>query len=172
MKLAKFLDSLSITAAGELTFQQFIDEGFDTLYKINEMSIDQMASSGKSKNRILGEKTAEKIYNSLHSARVRLLLEFSDLWIDKLDDTPPQEEENNELLMNVRGKKLLFTGEGPFSRATLTAILKRNGAIVQSSLTKETDILILADLDSNKNKAKKARKYGTKMITYEDIFGW
>ena len=177
MNLAQFLNSISIEGAGELTFDLMMEEGYNTIEKINGMTIQQIADVGRSSKRTIGEKTAGKIRNSLHSDRVRELLQYKNLWVkeefkqDMSDALSIQVEDGSELKIDVKGKKVLFTGSGFFSRSALTAILKRNGAIVQSSVTKETDILILEDLDSISNKARKARKYGTKMVTYKDVFG-
>lgn len=207
MNLAQFLNSISIEAAGEVTFDLMIEEGFDNIEKINAMTVQEIADVGKSSRKTVGDKTAERIWKSLHSSRVQELLIYEKLWVDimpieeieavteafKRVETPtgykPDQmmfivkdnvnlkdhlkidvEEGSELKIDLRGKKVLFTGTGPYSRSALTAILKRNGAIVQKSVTKETDILILGDIESTSNKAKKARKYGTKMVTYNDVF--
>lgn len=205
MNLPQFLNSISIEAAGEVTFNLMIEEGYDTVEKINAMTVQQIADVGKTSKKTIGEKTAEKIWNSLHSNRVKALLIYENLWVNeptmkdiadafKRAETPtgmmPDQiafivkdgvslqdhlginvEGESELKIDVRGKKVLFTGTGPFSRSALTSILKRNGAIVQKAVTKETEILILESLESTSNKAKKARKYGTKMVTYSDVFG-
>jgi len=39
------------------------------------------------------------------------------------------------------------------------------GGECPSSLAKDTDYLVMADLDSTSTKAEKARKYGTKVLT-------
>lgn len=176
ISLAAYMNFLSIVGAGEVTWNQVVDAGYDTIDKINAMSIEEISNIGASEGHRVGEKTAQKIWDCLHSERVQQLLKFSDLWIEKdqiqmKDSLKIEIEENeSELKMDLWGKKVLFTGEGCFPRNVLTAVLKRNGVIVQTSLTKETDVLILADLNSTSNKAKKARKYGTKMVTYGDVF--
>ena len=206
MNLAQFLSSISIENAGEHTFDMIIEEGYTTIDQINGMTIQQIADIGKVSKKTIGEKTAKRIWDSLHSVRVQELLPYADLWIEKepsmedisaafkgvetptgykpdrvsfivkngenlLDVAKKMEGGTNELKMDLQGNKVLFTGKGEYSRDALTNILKRNGAIIQKSVTKETDILILSDLESNSNKAKKARKYGTKMVTYQDVLG-
>jgi NAD-dependent DNA ligase len=167
MNLAEFLNSLSIEGAGELTFNLIMEEGFDSIEKINSMGLDQIANVGKLNKKTIGEKTAWRLSKSLHSEHIQELLPYSTLWVkeDIIEDL-----KDSELRIDVRGKKLLFTGDGPFPRIVLTAILKRNGAIIQSSVTKDTEILVLADRNSSSNKANKARKYGIKMMLYSDVF--
>jgi len=208
ISLAAYMNFLSIVGAGDVTWNQVVDAGYDTVDKINAMTIEELSNVGSGEGHRVGEKTAQKIWDCLHSERVQELMKFFDLWIDK---GPPMEdiakafervetssgylpnrigfivpkdenlvdflkrtdkpiEEESELKMDLRGKKVLFTGTGPFSRSTLTAVLKRNGAVVQDNIRKDTEVLILADLNSDSNKVKKARKWGIKMVTYEDVF--
>ncbi len=207
ISLAEYMNFLSIVGAGDVTWNQVVDAGYDTIEKINAMSVEELSNIGAGEGHRVGEKTAQKIWDCLHSERVQQLMKFSDLWIEKVPiediakaiervETPsgclpnqigfivPKDEnlvdflkrvdkpieEESELKMDLRGKKVLFTGTGPFSRSTLTAVLKRNGAIVQDNIRKDTEVLILADLNSDSNKAKKARKWGVPMVTYEDVF--
>lgn len=212
------MDSLSIAGAGKVTWRQIVEAGYDTVEHINEMLVQEIANVGGSNSKKIGEKTAQKIWDCLHSDRVQELLKYSNLWVEKKDPiediaaamervektglrpdkiafvVPKDinfqdisvamqdkveisdslhieiEEDESELKIDLQGKKVLFTGKGPFSRETLTAVLKRNGALVQDNIRKDTELLILADLDSDSNKAKKARKWGIKLIKYEDVF--
>lgn len=218
ISLDKYMDSLSITGAGKVTWRQIVEAGYDTVEHINEMSVQEIANVGGSDSKKIGEKTAQKIWDCLHSDRVQELLKFSNLWVEKdlpiediaaamdgientgmrpdkiafvvPNDTNLQdiavamqdkvemsdslrieiEEDESELKMDLQGKKVLFTGKYEYSRQTLTSVLKRNGAILQDNIRKDTEILICADLNSNSNKAKKARKWGIKMVTYGDVF--
>jgi NAD-dependent DNA ligase len=239
MNLTQFLSSVSIEGAGEHTFDMIVEEGYTTIEQINEMSMQQIADIGKISKKTIGEKTAKRIWDSLHSNRVQELLPHVNLWVEEepsmdeettsslinssasfvsedveigdtihdlankkdyrivasngggnysinelkdiavslkdqvlcKDSLNIQVEGGSELKIDLQGKKVLFTGKGEYSRDALTSILKRNGAVVKSSITKDLDLLILADLNSTSNKAKKARKWGIKMVTYKDVFG-
>ncbi len=72
---------------------------------------------------------------------------------------------------NFVGKKVCFTGvltgrlDGvPVSRTTALELIAAKGMIPTDSLTKTTDILVVADPDTLSSKAEKARKYGTRII--------
>ncbi|AKT39807.1 NAD-dependent DNA ligase LigA [Chondromyces crocatus] len=62
-----------------------------------------------------------------------------------------------------------FTGSGTRPRGELTQLVESNGGRVLGSVTKELNYLILADPSSASSKAEKARKYGTKLITEEQL---
>lgn len=90
MNLVQFLNSISIEAAGELTWNMIVEAGYDTVEKINRMSIDEIAVVGEADKREqslmqvkkIGEKTAIKIWNSLHGDRVQQLLPNWN-WVSK-----------------------------------------------------------------------------------------
>ena len=84
--------------------------------------------------------------------------------------TAPVEE------MNLHGKRVCFTGElrcrykgQMIPRELAEELAASAGLIVMASVTKNLDILILADPHSQSGKAKKARMYGIR-IMHELVF--
>lgn len=76
----------------------------------------------------------------------------------------------------MHGKSVCFTGEmtctygGEFvTRALAEELAERAGMIVRSSVTKELEILVVADPDTQSSKAVKARKYGVRIVA-ERVF--
>jgi DNA polymerase III epsilon subunit family exonuclease len=76
--------------------------------------------------------------------------------------------EMNECWM---GKTVCFTGESQCSvngrmitRTMAESIAAEKGLIIQSYVTKKLDMLIAADPNTQSNKAKKAKQYGTRII--------
>lgn len=68
-------------------------------------------------------------------------------------------------------QKVVFTGAcSQYGRKELTNVLEEKGFEVQSSLKKDTDILLCETLDSSSSKMKKAKDNGTKVIVYADFF--
>lgn len=63
-----------------------------------------------------------------------------------------------------------FTGKGPMSRNEMTAIAIKAGASVTKSVTNETTILVIIDMDSQSTKARKARENGIELIGPETFF--
>ena len=69
------------------------------------------------------------------------------------------------------GKRVCFTGEcicqydgGLITRGIATQLASERGLIVQESVTKGLDILIVADPESQSGKARKARQYGIPIL--------
>jgi NAD-dependent DNA ligase len=74
------------------------------------------------------------------------------------------------------GKRVCFTGElistiggKSVTRAMAHAFAERAGLVIASSVTKQLDVLVVADPCSQSGKAKKARQYGTRIIA-EAVF--
>ena len=74
-------------------------------------------------------------------------------------------EENN---MDTLGS-VCFTGAGPMGRKELSAMAEAKGWEVASSVTAKLTVLVCADPSSNSSKMQKARKNGTKVISYEEF---
>lgn len=76
-------------------------------------------------------------------------------------------EEGEEKMLS--GKQFCLTGKGTMGRKELQDLIMSKGGIVKSSVTKSTDFLVSADPESNSSKTKKAKKYGTEIISYEKL---
>ena len=70
---------------------------------------------------------------------------------------------------SLNGKSFCFTGAASMPRKELWALVEKNGGIVHESIKKDTDYLVLADVNSNSGKAKKAREQGTTLLSEEDF---
>ncbi len=77
---------------------------------------------------------------------------------------------------SLSGLSVCFTGESrsmldgaPLSRARAQQLAAEAGLIVRKSVTRDLDILVVADLDSLSGKARKAREYGIRIMA-ETVF--
>ncbi|MGE3445864.1 MAG: BRCT domain-containing protein [Acidimicrobiia bacterium] len=71
-----------------------------------------------------------------------------------------------------RGLRVVFTGEHPnLDRADLIAHATCLGLEVQGGVTKNTDLLVAADPDTNSGKAGKARRYGIPVLGAQQFAG-
>jgi len=68
----------------------------------------------------------------------------------------------------VNGKVFTLTGKGPYSRQEIQTMITNNGGIVKS-ISKNTNYLVAAEIDTSSSKAQKARKYGISIITYDEL---
>lgn len=167
--LAQFLSALSIAEATEQTFQAIIDAGYSSFDKILALTPSAMSQIVLAGGGRIGQR-AYDIYSSLHSERVSQLIARADAWLDT-DASKPVAGSAFPLLIDVTGKRICLTGAGPADRKALAAQLSSAGAIMQSAVSKNTDILICAALDSQKSKANKARVLGTTVLEYSAVFG-
>ena len=176
MKLSQFLSSLSISGATENTWDVVINAGYDTLDKIREMSQHQLAQIERPTGVRIGEVNAEKIFESLHSDRVTECCVLQH-FLQKSEDSVETELPNNISLFSNpphltlhswNGMHVVMTGEGPAPRQVLSAVLSEAGVIKQSSVSKNTDLLIAARDDTVK--ARKATALGIKVVSYSEVF--
>lgn len=72
---------------------------------------------------------------------------------------------------SLEGKRVCFTGElqadlhgEPITRAMAHRLAEQAGLVVANSVTKELDLLVTSDPNSQSGKAGKARKYGTRIV--------
>jgi len=64
---------------------------------------------------------------------------------------------------------ICFTGKSVIPRAEMVAMAKMAGASVVGAVTKTTTILVITDIESTTVKARKAREFGTKLMSPEDF---
>lgn len=69
----------------------------------------------------------------------------------------------------LAGLSFCFTGASSRPRAELVQLVEKNGGRVLTGVTKELSYLVIADPESTSTKAVRARRYGTKLITEEQL---
>ena len=99
-----------------------------------------------------------------------------------LDQAPAQSQESlrspptQSMPDSLAGQRVCFTGEcqctyggEPIYRERAEMLVSEHGLVYADSVTKKLDILVVADPDSLSGKAKKARKYGIRIV-HEPVF--
>ncbi|MFN7840491.1 MAG: exonuclease domain-containing protein [Pirellula sp.] len=73
---------------------------------------------------------------------------------------------------DLRGKSVCFTGQlnatlggAPISRDIAETLAEKAGLTIASGVTKKLDLLVVADPNTQSGKAKKAREYGTRILS-------
>lgn len=82
-------------------------------------------------------------------------------------------EKKVEIKNSMDGLNIVITGKlQKFGRKTAFTLIKNKGGIPSDSLTKETNVLVIADekLGTKTDKVKKAEKYGTKILSEADFY--
>lgn len=93
---------------------------------------------------------------------------INNLWsyIEPADYELPNAESSNS---NISGKVFVLTGKMPKKRNEYETMITSKGGIVAGSVSKNTDYLVIADVNSTSSKAEKARKLGTKLISPTEL---
>ena len=93
---------------------------------------------------------------------------INNLWsyIEPADYELPNTESSDS---NISGKIFVLTGKMPKKRNEYEAMITSKGGIVAGSVSKNTDYLVIADVNSTSSKAEKARKLGTKLISPTEL---
>ena len=161
MTLSKFLGSLPIESASEITFDLILEK-HPTLEEVLSLTKEELASIGSDSKKSIGLSRATKIWDSLHSDYILSLLKYKDLWVKKEEPVILSSDTQNFFY----GKRVCFTGTAPVPRKELTSLLKGVGAIVKDSVTKDLDYLLIEDVNSQSSKAQNARKNNIPIMTY------
>ncbi len=155
MSLSVFIAGLDIEGIGETTVQKLIDAGYTNLEKLQNASVDAIAS-------VYGfaeimAKTFKKGLEENHS----LIKELLEKGLVSLEETGEGK---------LTGKSFCFTGElVTMKRNDAEALVKKNGGSCKSSVTKDLNYLVTNDTTSGSSKNVKAAKLGIPVITEEEF---
>lgn len=70
---------------------------------------------------------------------------------------------------SLGGKSFCFTGAASMPRKELWTLVEKNGGVVHEGIKKDTDVLVLSDVNSTSSKAQKARKQGITLLSEADF---
>jgi DNA ligase (NAD+) len=109
------------------------------------------------------EKSATELVVSLKAKKVL---------IDKLISYgfDPKHKVASVVDSGITGLKFCITGTLTLKRTELQKMVKENGGIVQSGVSKDTNYLITNDVESSSSKFKKAKSLNLPIITEEKFF--
>lgn len=99
---------------------------------------------------------------------------MSDEFWDAVDDlrelvTIAPYEKKDIVVGEFVGKTFVLTGKMVHPRSYYEELIAKAGAKTGSGVSKSTDYLVIADVNSTSTKAKKARELGTKLISPEEL---
>ena len=99
---------------------------------------------------------------------------MSDEFWDAVDDlrelvTIAPYEKKDVVVGEFAGQTFVLTGKMAHPRSYYEELIAKAGAKTGSGVSKSTDYLVIADINSTSTKAKKARELGTKLISPEEL---
>lgn len=153
-----FLSALGISGGAYNKCEKIVENGFNTIDKIMKMRVSELELIES-----FAEKSATDFVNSLQSKKdiVKKLVSYGFTL------------EHRSATVNassIAGQKFCITGTLTMKRSELQKIVKENGGIVQSGVSKETNYLITNDKESSSSKFKKAVSLSIPIITEEKFF--
>ncbi|MFT6633067.1 MAG: DNA ligase (NAD+) [Bacteriovoracaceae bacterium] len=156
--LITFLASLGISGGAYNKCEKLVQYGHDTIDKVLELRISQLELIES-----FAEKSATDFVNSFQSKKetVAKLRGYGFQFKAKLANI-------NESV--ISGQKFCITGTLSMKRSELQKLVKENGGIVQSGVSKDTDYLITNDTESASSKFKKAQSLNIPIINEEKFF--
>ena len=159
MTLAKFIAGYNIEGVGEKVIESIIKfYSFKTL--------DDFFSSTSSQRFVcdgVGSVISKKLHEGLKLFKKDMEKTYSFITIKNA--TTKKAVAGGSL----GGKSFCFTGAASRPRKELWALVEKNGGVIHESIKKDTDYLVLADVNSTSSKAVKARKQGTNLLSEEDF---
>lgn len=156
VKLANFLNALGIAGVGVKTARDLADK-YKSLEVLRSKSQEDLKSISD-----IGDIMAASIYEFFHDEKI---VESLNLLLSKgIVFEESEEKEEGKL----RGKKLVITGTlVSYKRKDLEELLISKGASVSSSVSKNTDYLILGENPGSKY--EKAKSLGVEIIEEKDL---
>ncbi|MBQ8211514.1 MAG: DNA ligase (NAD(+)) LigA, partial [Treponema sp.] len=155
MSLPTFIGAFDIEGIGETTIEKLVEAGFNSLEKLFEATVDQIAAvygfaqiTAQTLKDGLNENKEEMLY-LVNNGIITLQLQAEGL---------------------LTGKSFCFTGElVSMKRADAEKLVKENGGTTKSSVTKDLSYLVTNDTESGSSKNQKAQKFGIPIINEKEF---
>lgn len=144
-----FVGSLGIEMCGRTICKLLMDEGFDTLEKMEKATVDQISGikgmgPARAESFVDGLKMRDKVISDLRRYGVRI---------------------KEPVKGTLTGKSFCFTG---FRDKLLERQITEAGGVVKSGVSKKVDFLVAADPEGGGSKVQKAQKLGVSVISRHD----
>ena len=158
--LAQLIAGFDIEGIGTELISEVIKAGYDTFEKIDSLGIKELSEVNN-----WSEKRAGVFRTGWLQNRQEIKLMLDKGYITLVQSVPIETSEGA-----LRGLHVCVTGKlEHFTRKQIEDFLKLNGAVVDGGVTSKTNILVTNDQSSGSSKLKNAQKYGTKIITEEEL---
>lgn len=153
LSLDEFLGGLSIPMVGPNTIKMLMTHGYESLEDILKLSIEDFEKVPG-----LGPIKAKSLKNGL--------LYNKDLINNLLENGIAIKQ---KIIGKLTGKSICITGSTVNKRSVLEKMIVDAGGTMKSSVGKNLNYLIIADINSASSKAVAARKLGTTLLSENDF---
>jgi DNA ligase (NAD+) len=151
--LDQFIGGLSIPMIGSSTVKLLMEAGYDTLEAIRNLQLDDLHNikgigPAKGSSLIDGLEANSSLIDDLLANGVKI---------------------KDKVVGSLTGKSFALTGTMVNKRAVLEQRITEAGGTVKNSVGRGLTYLVINDLNSSSSKAVSARKYGTLLISEEEL---
>tara|TARA_R110002072_G_scaffold288917_1_gene455419 strand:- start:91681 stop:93579 length:1899 start_codon:yes stop_codon:yes gene_type:complete len=153
--ITTFLSALGISGGAYNKCEKVVNSGIDTIEKVQSLTKDQLLSIEG-----FAEKSAIEYLKSLKDKKEL---------IEELESVGFSFKKKNITETMLTKKKVCITGSLSMKRNDIEKILRDAGAIMVSSVTKNTDYLLTNDTESNSSKFKKAQALSIPIINEKKL---
>jgi DNA ligase (NAD+) len=155
--LAQFISAIGVEGVSVAKSERIISQGYNTLEKVLELKLDKMLQIEG-----FAEKSSHIFLDSLKK-KTPLIKELVKLGVKvKADEISTGEGP-------LSGEKFCITGELSMARAEFEKLIKKNGGVMVSSVSKNTSYLITNETDSSSSKFVKAKTLGVPIVSEAQI---
>lgn len=155
--LVQFISAIGVEGVSTAKSEKIISQGYNTIEKILSLTPETMiAFEG------FAEKSATEIVRSLRK-KEPLIRELLSVGVKLKAD------EINTGEGPLAGMKFCITGELSSPRAEFEKLIKKNGGVMVSSVSKNTSYLITNEKDGSSSKFVKAKTLGIPIVTEEEL---
>lgn len=151
--LTQFISAIGVEGVSTAKSEKIIAQGYNTIDKILELTPEKMVAIEG-----FAEKSSNEIVKSL-KRKESLIRELLEVGIKLKTD------EINSGEGPLAGLKFCITGELTSPRAEFEKLIKKNGGVMVSSVSKNTSYLITNETDGSSSKFVKAKDLAIPIIT-------
>jgi DNA ligase (NAD+) len=151
--LVQFISAIGVEGVSTAKSEKIISQGYNTLEKIQNLKLEQMLAIDG-----FAEKSSTDILHSLKK-KEKLIAKLVRVGVNvKADEISTGEGP-------LTGNKFCITGELTMPRAEFEKLIKKNGGVMVSSVSKNTTYLITNEEESSSSKFVKAKDLGIPIIS-------
>lgn len=155
--LAQFISAIGVEGVSTAKSERIINQGYNTLEKILDLTMDKMKNIEG-----FAEKSSEAFLNSIRK-KEPLIQELLKVGVKvKADEVASGEGP-------LKGFKFCITGELSMNRTEFEKLIKNNGGVMVSSVSKNTSYLITNETESSSSKFVKAKDLSIPIINEDQL---
>ena len=163
ISLSLLVKAACVTGIGN-TIGKILEDNFKTLDNI--LSLTRESLSGING---IGPKTIDVLTSDEFKRKLKSISECLNY-----QEADEEEEEKENLAASgtvwvITGK--FIVGDRHITRDEIVKMIESIGGTVENSVTKDTDYLLVSSKDTVSSKAQKAKKYGTRIVTFGFLQG-